>query len=380
MSAKLALYVHWPFCRARCPYCDFNVHVRPTVDHARWRDALCTAIDHYARGLPDRTLGTIFFGGGTPSLMATDTVAAVIEHARKVWPGGDKIEISLEANPSDVARFADFADAGITRLSLGIQALDDSSLKTLGRDHDRAGAIAAIEAAHKRFDNVSFDLIYARPKQSETAWRRELADALALARDHLSLYQLTIEPHTGFATALRQGLLDLPEDAAPLYEAARELCEAAGFAHYEISNFARPGFESRHNLVYWRYGDYVGIGPGAHGRFRDQSGARVATVEERSPERWLAAVEAGGHATAERTELSAGERLTEMLLMGLRLAEGIARARFRDETGGDVESKLNAARLSELTGANLLTLDEKSLRATEAGRQRLDALLARLLG
>lgn len=380
MSAPLALYLHWPFCRARCPYCDFNVHVRPAVDHARWRDALCAAIDHYARDLPDRSLATLFFGGGTPSLMAPETIAFVIDHARKAWPGGDDVEVSLEANPSDQARFADFADAGVTRLSLGIQALDDASLKTLGRDHDRAGAIAAIEAAHNHFGNVSFDLIYVRPKQSETAWRRELADALALAGGHLSLYQLTIEPHTGFATARRQGLLDLPEDAAPLYEAAGELCEAAGFAHYEISNFAKPGFESRHNLVYWRYGDYVGVGPGAHGRFRTQSGARVATVEERSPERWLAAVESHGHAMVESTELSADERLTEILLMGLRLAEGVARDQFRAETGGDFEAKLDAARLSELTDANLLTLDEKSLRATEAGRQRLDAVLARLLG
>ncbi|MCX7353981.1 MAG: radical SAM family heme chaperone HemW [Alphaproteobacteria bacterium] len=379
MSALLALYVHWPFCRARCPYCDFNVHVRPTVDHARWRDALCAAIDHYARELPDRALGTIFFGGGTPSLMATDTVAAIVEHARKVWLGGDEIEVSLEANPSDIAHFADFAGAGVTRLSLGIQALDDASLKTLGRDHGRAGAIAAIEAAHAHFGNVSFDLIYARPKQSETAWRRELADALALARDHLSLYQLTIEPHTGFATALRQGLLDLPEDAAPLYEAARELCEATGFAHYEISNFARPGFESRHNLVYWRYGDYIGIGPGAHGRYR-VGDTRVATVEQRAPERWLAAVEADGHAVVEHTSLSADERLTESLLMGLRLAEGVTRERFRTETGGDFESKLSAANLSELIGANLLLLDGKGLRATEDGRQRLDAVLARLLG
>ena len=380
MSAPLALYVHWPFCRARCPYCDFNVHVRPTVDHARWRDALRAAIDHYAYELPDRSLGTLFFGGGTPSLMAPETVAAIVEHARKVWPGGDDVEISLEANPSDHGHFADFADAGVTRLSLGVQALDDASLKTLGRDHDRAGAIAAIETAHRHFTNVSFDLIYARPKQSETAWRRELADALALAGGHLSLYQLTIEPHTGFATALRQGLLDLPEDVASLYEAARALCEAAGFAHYEISNFARPGFESRHNLVYWRYGDYVGIGPGAHGRFRTGDGARVATVEERAPERWLAAVEADGHAIAERTKLSADERLTESLLMGLRLAEGVARERFRAETGGDFESKLNAANLSGLVDANLLTLDEKSLRATKDGRQRLDAVLARLLG
>ncbi|MGE0094652.1 MAG: radical SAM family heme chaperone HemW [Alphaproteobacteria bacterium] len=379
MSAPLALYIHWPFCRARCPYCNFNVHVRPAVDHARWRDALCAAIDHYARELPDRTLGTVFFGGGTPSLMAPETVAVIIEHARKAWPGGNEIEISLEANPSDVARFADFADAGVTRLSLGIQALDDASLKTLGRDHDRAGAIAAIEAAHKHFGNVSFDLIYARPKQSETAWRRELADALALAGGHLSLYQLTIEPHTGFATARRQGLLDLPEDAAPLYEAACELCAAADFAHYEISNFAKPGFESLHNLVYWRYGDYVGIGPGAHGRYRTDD-TRVATVEQRAPERWLAAVEADGHAITERTELSADERLTEILLMGLRLAEGVTRGRFREETGGNFETKLDAARLSELTGANLLTLDDKALRATEAGRQRLDAVLARLLG
>lgn len=379
MSEALALYVHWPFCRARCPYCDFNVHVRPTVDHGRWRRALIAAIDHYACELPGRALGSVFFGGGTPSMMEPETVAAIVAHAKKTWPAASDVEVSLEANPSDHMRFAAFATAGVTRLSLGIQSLDDAALRTLGRDHDRAGAVAAIETAHRNFDNVSFDLIYARPGQSETAWRRELADALTLAGGHLSLYQLTIEPHTGFATARRQGLLTLPPEAAPFYEAAREVCATAGFAHYEISNFAKPGFECRHNCVYWRYGDYAGIGPGAHGRFRTK-GARMATTEIRAPDAWLNAIQAKGHATDEHIVLSGEERLTEMLLMGLRLAEGIAETRFRAETGGDFEQRLKPARLTELREAGLLVRDEAGLRATEDGRQRLDAVLARLLG
>src|SRR5262252_8891286 len=264
------LYVHWPFCLSKCPYCDFNSHVREAIDHERWRDALLLELDHYAADTPARRLTSIFFGGGTPSLMAPDTVAAVIERAARHWPFAPDIEITLEANPTSVeaGKFAGFRSAGVNRVSLGVQALNDADLKFLGRHHSAAEARAAIEIARRSFRRHSFDLIYARPGQSAAAWRAELAEAIALAGDHLSVYQLTIEPETVFGAAHRRGELQVPEeeDAAALYELTQELLGAAGLPAYEISNHARPGEESRHNLAYWRYRTYAGIGPGAHGR------------------------------------------------------------------------------------------------------------------
>ena len=376
------IYVHWPFCLAMCPYCDFNSHVREGVDEARWRAALLAELDHFAGRTADRTVTSVFFGGGTPSLMAPDTVAAVIERVRAHWPVADAPEITLEANPgaAEAARFAGFAEAGVNRLSIGVQALDDAALRFLGRIHGRAEAIAAVERARALVPRVSFDLIYARPGQDEAALRAELAEALSLAGTHLSLYQLTIEPGTAFHTEHRLGRLTLPDEdtAARLYAVANEVLEAAGLPAYEVSNHARPGDESRHNLTYWRYGDYVGLGPGAHGRLT-LDGEKRATRQRRLPEAWLAAVEADGHATEADAALDARARLEELLMMGLRLTEGVSRARIRAESGLELQDALDPSALERLADAGFVTLDAGRLRATREGRLRLDAVLAALL-
>jgi oxygen-independent coproporphyrinogen-3 oxidase len=377
-----AVYLHWPFCKSKCPYCDFNSHVRAEIDEARWRRALLAELDHYAALAPGRTVTSIFFGGGTPSLMAPATVAALIDRIAGRWRVVDDVEITLEANPTSVeaARFRDLRAAGVNRASLGVQALDDGALRFLGRGHDREEAIAAVEIARRAFDRYSFDLIYARPGQSVAAWEAELAAALALAGDHLSLYQLTIEPGTAFATAAARGALRIPEEelAAELFEATQQRLEAHGLAAYEISNHARPGGACRHNLVYWRYGDYAGIGPGAHGRLT-LDGARHATRQRRAPETWLKAVEAQGHGTEEALPLAPSEQLEEMLMMGLRLAEGIPRTRFGAVVGMTLEAALPPAPLADLLAGGFLTLDDDRLAATAAGRQRLNAVLAALL-
>ncbi len=377
-----ALYVHWPFCLSKCPYCDFNSHVRENVDHARWRRALVAELDHYADRTPGRVLTSIFFGGGTPSLMEPSTVAAVIERAAARWRFAADIEITLEANPSSVeaGRFAGYRAAGVDRVSLGVQALDDDALRMLGRRHDAAEARAALALAHRQFARVSFDLIYTRPGQTAAAWRAELDQALDLAGEHLSLYQLTIEPNTAFESAARQGRLAMPDqdDAGALYEMTQAWMAAAGRPAYEISNFARPGAESRHNLTYWRYGDYAGIGPGAHGRLT-LDGEKLATRQHRAPESWLAAVESAGHATRTHEPVAQAERGTEMLMMGLRLAEGVSCAAFAAETGREIAAALDPVALRRLTDGGYLTLDDRALRATPAGRQRLDAVLAALL-
>jgi putative oxygen-independent coproporphyrinogen III oxidase len=376
-DSDLALYVHWPFCLSKCPYCDFNSHVRERIEQDRWRDALIAELDHYAAETRGRRLVSIFFGGGTPSLMAPATTGAVIERAARHWSFARDIEVTLEANPSSVeaGKFRDFRAAGVNRLSLGVQALDDAALKFLGRAHDEGAALAAIELARQSFDRFSFDLIYARPGQTVAAWRAELDRAVALAGDHLSVYQLTIEKGTAFHTAHARGDFVLPDEdlAAALYETTQERLASAGLPAYEVSTPARPGGASRHNLVYWRYGDYVGVGPGAHGRLT-LGGAKLATRQRRAPETWLEAVEAEGHATQERLPLGERERLEEMLMMGLRLVEGVPRARFRRELGAEPE------RLLDLRGTgDLLVLDDAGLRATAAGRQVLNAVLARLL-
>ncbi len=381
------LYVHWPFCQSKCPYCDFNSHVREGVDHARWRAALLAELDHYADATPGRVLGSIFFGGGTPSLMEPATVAAVIERAGQRWAPADDIEITLEANPGSVeaARFAGYRAAGVNRVSLGVQSLQDDALKLLGRRHDASEARAAIGLAHKHFPRISFDLIYTRPGQAPDGWRAELDEALALAGEHLSLYQLTIEPNTAFEGAVRHGRLVMPDEdsAAVLFELTQERMEAAGRPAYEISNHARPGAESRHNLTYWRYGDYVGIGPGAHGRLtlrtKNGGGDKIATRQHRAPEAWLAAVEARGHATRTREPVAPADRAAEMLMMGLRLAEGVARQAIIAEAGVDIESITDPAALRRLVEGGYLVLDDAALRATPDGRQRLNAVLAALL-
>jgi oxygen-independent coproporphyrinogen-3 oxidase len=379
---ELALYVHWPFCKSKCPYCDFNSHVRATVDQHRWQAALLAELDHAARETGRRRIASIFFGGGTPSLMAPATVAALIERAAAQWHLADDAEITLEANPTSVEaqNFAALAAAGVNRLSLGVQALDDRALRFLGRGHAAGEAVAAIALARRHFPRFSFDLIYARPEQTSRQWQAELDHALALAGDHLSLYQLTIESGTAFATAFARGDFTLPDDdaAGALYEVTQARLDRAGLPAYEISNHARPGAESRHNLTYWRYGDYAGIGPGAHGRI-GIAGDRIATRRLRAPERWLAAVERRGHGTDDRLMLSPQERGREMLMMGLRLAEGVDRARFAAETGAPIETALHAPRLRDLSDGGFVAIDERGLRATPAGRQRLNAVLGALL-
>ncbi|MDB5411366.1 MAG: coproporphyrinogen oxidase [Rhodospirillales bacterium] len=383
MTDPLALYVHWPFCVSKCPYCDFNSHVRDGIEQERWRRALLAELDHYAAETSGRRVDSVFFGGGTPSLMDPATTAALIERIADRWDLVAAAEITLEANPTSVeaGRFRDFRAAGINRVSLGVQALDPASLRFLGRQHDVGEALAALDLARTIFPRFSFDLIYARPEQSLADWRDELGRALALAGDHLSLYQLTIEQGTAFAPAHARGDFTLPDEnlAGSLYELTQELLDAAGMPSYEISNHARPGEESRHNLVYWRYGDYLGIGPGAHGRLT-LAGEKFATRQLRAPETWLDAVEQRGHGTQERIPVAAAERLEEMLMMGLRLAEGIPRGRFRRESGGDPEAILDPTRIARLVEGGFLTLDGDGMRATAAGRQRLNALLASLLG
>ncbi|MSO76974.1 MAG: coproporphyrinogen III oxidase [Alphaproteobacteria bacterium] len=381
-DAGFGVYVHWPFCLAKCPYCDFNSHVREAVDQARWRRALLAELDHFAALTPGRRVESLFFGGGTPSLMPPETVAAVIDRVRHHWISVPALEITLEANPTSVeaGRFQGFAQAGVNRVSLGVQALVDDALAFLGRRHSAAEALEALELARRYFARFSFDLIYARPGQTIAAWENELSRALEQAADHLSLYQLTIEPNTGFASLHRQGALVLPDEdlAADLYETTQAVMTKAGLPAYEISNHARPGAECRHNLIYWRGGEWVGVGPGAHGRLALADGF-VATRQARAPEAWLDDVEARGHATRERQPILPSERAEELLMMGLRLAEGVDRARFERQTGQPLDRHLKADRLQALVADGLMVDDGKRLGATEAGRQRLDAVLAALL-
>jgi len=380
--SPFAIYIHWPFCKAKCPYCDFNSHVRAAIDQDAWRRALVSEIDHYAAETAGRTVSSVFFGGGTPSLMAPSTAAALIERIAARWTLAADVEITLEANPTSVEaeRFRDFRAAGINRASLGVQALDPAALAFLGRGHSVDEALAAIDLARRHFPRFSFDLIYARPGQEPSQWDAELKQALSFAGNHLSLYQLTIEKGTAFHTAHARGDFAIPDDdrAGALYELTQRRLSEAELPAYEISNHARPGGESRHNLVYWRYGDYVGVGPGAHGRLT-LDGIKVATRQLRLPETWLAAVEKRGEGTDERNPISAAERLEEMLMMGLRLNQPVPRARFRRECGAEPEDVLDPLPLARLVDGGFLVLDGHGLRATEDGRQRLNAVLGTLL-
>ena len=376
------IYVHWPFCLSKCPYCDFNSTAAAVIDQPRWRAALLAELDHYAAETAGRRVGSLFFGGGTPSLMDPATVAAVIERVAARWPLADDLEITLEANPGavDAQRFRGFRAAGVTRLSLGVQSLDDHALRFLGRRHDVATALAAIDLARVTFPRISFDLIYALPGQRPEAWAAELERAIGLAADHLSLYQLTIEPGTAFAPAAARGDFTVPDDdlAASLYQLTQRVTEAAGLPAYEISNHARPGAECRHNLLYWRGGDYAGIGPGAHGRLR-RDGITAATRQHRAAERWLALVECDGHATRERTPLDPTERAEELVLMGLRLSEGLDPARFRAVAGRELADVLDAAGLERMLAGGFLGWHDRRLRATAPGRLVLNAVLAAIL-
>ncbi len=378
----LALYIHWPFCLAKCPYCDFNSHVRARIDQTRFAAALRRELAWEAGRLGRRPLASIFFGGGTPSLMDPATVADLIADARALFDPQPDMEITLEANPTSVeaGRLAAFRQAGVNRVSLGVQSLDDAALRLLGREHSGRQAVAALEVARGIFPRVSFDLIYARPGQTPTAWQAELDRALGLVSDHLSLYQLTIEPGTGFEALHRQGRLVLPDEelGAALYDATGEAAARHGLYAYEVSNYARPGAESRHNLAYWRYGDYAGIGPGAHGRV-SVGGALLATRRHRAPEPWAERVERHGHGTTHEEPVTSRERSREMLLMGLRLDAGIDTARFAARTGLAIEQVIDAEAAAAAVDAGYLERSPGLLRATPEGRKRLDALLRYIL-
>lgn len=370
----LALYIHWPFCVSKCPYCDFNSHVRSDVDQDAWRAALLADLAHEAALLPDRRLTSIFFGGGTPSLMPPTTVATLIDAAADHWATAPGLEITLEANPSSVeaARFGDLALAGVNRVSLGLQALDDATLGWLGRAHGVAESLKALDTAQSHFERVSIDLIYARPQQTLDAWLDELERALAFGTEHVSLYQLTIEPGTQFATRFARGeLVPLDPDAAALqFEATRDRMAAAGLPAYETSNHARPGAESRHNLTYWRYGNYAGVGPGAHGR-RDG----VATARRKKPENWLRRVGEIGHGIEVEETLSGRERAQEALIMGLRLLEGVDLSRISRLSGLPVAQLVDRQAVARLERQGLLYRDEDRLRVSDAGALLLDGIL-----
>ena len=376
-NATLSVYIHWPFCASKCPYCDFNSHVTDSVDSDRWRSALLAELAHFAAETRGRAVTSVFFGGGTPSLMDPDTAAALIEAVKSHWRTDPGLEVTLEANPSTAqiatgaGRFRNFFEAGVNRLSIGVQSFDDGALGFLGRGHSADEARDALRLAAETFPRFSFDLIYGLPDQTPDDWTRELDSALSLSGDHLSLYQLSIEPGTPFhrdgVRAVGDGL------GAALYRITQEKMEQAGLPAYEISNHARPGFECRHNLDIWRGGDYAGVGPGAHGRLTGTSGTETI-YQIHTPERWLAAVEAGGHATAKRKTLTPIERAEEILMTGLRLSEGIRRDRL-----AELENIIDASGLTRMIGGGFLENGGGGLRATLSGRLCLNEVLRQLL-
>jgi len=377
-NGGFALYIHWPFCEAKCPYCDFNSHVSRQIDQAAWKAAYLAELDRYAELVPNRVLNSVFFGGGTPSLMDPGTVAAILERVQKHWPVANDLEVTLESNPGSVeaGRFREYAQGGISRISMGIQALNDDDLRRLGRIHSVSEARQAFDIARKNFDRVSFDMIYARQDQSLEQWRNELTEALQMAVDHFSLYQLTIEPGTAFGDRFSKGgLKGLPKDdlAADMYQLTQDLCEAEGLGAYEVSNHARIGAESRHNLIYWRYGDYVGIGPGAHGRVT-LKGTRYATEAYSNPTRWLASVR---QPEVEKVfePIPAEEQAIEFLLMGLRINEGISKRRYESLAGEPLPRKA----LDDLLDLGMINEAGDRVRTTQAGRLVLNSVLNSLL-
>lgn len=378
------IYVHWPWCASKCPYCDFNSHVDRHADQSAMARDLCTELRSFARRTQGRTVDTVFFGGGTPSLMQGEIVATIIAEIRELWPFSNEIELSMEANPSsvDAARFADYRTAGVERLSLGVQALGDADLTALGRLHNVAEARDAIGLAREHFRRMSFDLIYARPGQTSDAWAEELTEALRLAPDHLSLYQLTFEPGTPYHALKETGKMTPLDDdqAAELYEITQDLCNKAGLPAYEISNHARPGAECRHNLIYWRMHDYIGVGPGAHSRFDEsipgQTIERRATITLSDPRAWATRVRSEGDGIVSDEPVSFADQATEMMLMGLRLTEGVSLARYEGLAG----RPLDGSKLADLEQAGLITRDGDRLKATASGRPVLNAVLGQLLG
>jgi putative oxygen-independent coproporphyrinogen III oxidase len=378
-NGGFGLYLHWPFCASKCPYCDFNSHVVASVDQRLWRDAYLSELRRAAAETGGRIVRSVFFGGGTPSLMEPDLVAAILDEIRTLWPMSNDPEITLEANPNSVdsTRFRGFSEAGVNRISMGIQALNDTDLRRLGRLHSVVEARKAFEIARSAFDRVSFDLIYARQHQTLADWRKELAEAAAMAVDHLSLYQLTIEDGTAFgARHTAGGLKGLPDDdlGADMYQVTQEVLETLGMPAYEISNHARAGAESRHNLIYWHYGDYVGIGPGAHGRLT-LNGRKIATEAPRAPGAWLEAVRRDGAGELPRVTLSQGECADEYILMSLRLREGADMARYEALSG----QPLNAEAIARMEDLGLVQTDGQRIAATASGRIVLNAILREIV-
>ncbi len=378
----ISLYIHWPFCVSKCPYCDFNSYRAGTLDQELWRQAYRREMERYAALLPQRRVRSIYFGGGTPSLMEARTVESVLTDISRLWAIEENVEITLEANPSsaEAGKFAAFRDAGVNRLSLGVQSLRDEVLKFLGRAHDAKEARKALALAARYFPRYSFDLIYAYRGHTLEQWRQELDEALALAAGHLSLYQLTVEPKTAFGAKARRGeaLAATDDEAAGLFEATQERTAAAGLPAYEISNHARKGQESRHNLAYWHYDDYIGIGPGAHGRYRAGS-ARHAVENTAKPDAWLSRVKEKGTGVQGDLVLCQEEAMREALLMGLRLAQGIDFDAWREKFAVPLIPFIPALRIEKLEKEGLMARDGKSLRATKAGLQRLNAVLNFLL-
>ena len=382
LNESLAVYIHWPFCLSKCPYCDFNSHVREKIDNDRWKNSLIRELEYMHSHTQEFTVTSIFFGGGTPSLMPPDTTHALIERARQLWSVADNVEITLEANPTSVeaGRFVDFKEAGVNRVSLGVQSLRDSELKFLGRGHNAKEAIGAIELLRKTFDRYSFDLIYARPNQTLATWDEELSEALEMAGGHLSLYQLTIEENTAFHHAYAKGGFSLPDEelSEALYRLTEEKMLTKGFTPYEISNYALRGQESRHNLSYWRGDNYIGVGAGAHGRLHT-SGKRIATQTLKSPERWLENVEKNGHAVEVWQEVAPETEIEERVMMGLRLRCGINYQDFQRQTGFDLAKHINLAKRDFYIRQGLLENDENSLKTTLKGRLLLNKLTAEIL-
>lgn len=376
------IYIHWPFCKSKCPYCDFNSHVSEAIDHKRWMQAYLKEIDYWANLTQGRTVDTVFFGGGTPSLMQSETVAEILAHIQKKWRVANDWEVTLEANPTsfETEKFRDFYAAGVNRVSIGVQSLYEADLKFLGREHSPDQARFAIAEAQKIFPRVSFDLIYARPKQTLDAWRTELSEALQMASGHLSMYQLTIERGTPFHTRHARGEFKIPEQdlAADLYDVTQDMMGQAGYPAYEISNHAIVGQESRHNLIYWRYDDYAGIGPGAHGRLTDQDGQKFATRGHRAPDIWLDKVDQDGHGIHPFEPVNALARYQEALMMGMRLSEGLPISRLVDAYGAPIDDILSKDKIATLVKEGILEDHPDMLKTTPQGFKCLNAVLAYL--